>query len=121
MEAQLVRPIADRVVLKMDKLLEETKSGIVLQRTGAVNEKPSKATVVFIGPGRTLENGVIKPMDVVVGDRVYVPKYGGDEVNVLGTTYRVISNDDIIAVLTGDAAKTDEEIEAKRLADEQVQ
>jgi chaperonin GroES len=98
-----VFPIGDRVFLEMDPVKEVEKSIILAE---SAQEKPCKATVVFVGPGKTFENGVLKPCDVKVGDRVYVPKYGGDEVK-LDKTYKILANDDIIAILTGDAAKVD--------------
>ena len=85
-------PLGDRVVLKPLVCEETTKSGIVLP--GQAQEKPQQAEVIAVGPG-TEE---VK-MEVAVGDKVIYSKYAGTEVELDGTEYLVVKQNDILAVI----------------------
>lgn len=87
-----IKPLADRVVIKMLESEETTKSGIVLP--GSAKEKPQVAEVVAAGPG-TEE---VK-MEVKVGDRVLISKYAGTEVKVDGKEYTILKQGDILAIV----------------------
>ena len=76
-----IKPLGDRVVIKMVEMEETTKSGIIL--TGAAKEKPQLAEVVAIGPGAVVDGKVV-PMEVKVGDKVLMSKYAGTEVKFDG-------------------------------------
>jgi len=89
-------PIGDRVVVKPEPEEEKTKSGIVLPDTA--KEKPSEGTVIAVGPGRVLDNGLKVPLEVKIGDRVIYSKYGGTEVKIDGEEYIILSERDILAV-----------------------
>ena len=91
-----IKPLADRVVIKMTEAEETTKSGIIL--TGGAKEKPQIAEVVAVGPGAT-ENGKLIPMEVKVGDKVLVSKYSGTEVKVDGTEYTILKQSDVLAIV----------------------
>lgn len=77
---------------------EKTKGGILLPAT-MDKEKPEKATVVAIGPGKLLENGSRQAMSVKVGDMVMFKKYSPDEFKVDDKEYLVISESDIIGII----------------------
>ena len=77
----MLKPLADRVVLKMTKAEETTKSGIIL--TESSKEKPQIAEVVAVGPGGNVEGKEIE-MHVKVGDKVVVSKYAGTEIKYEG-------------------------------------
>ncbi|MDD5917056.1 MAG: co-chaperone GroES [Clostridiales bacterium] len=92
-----LKPLADRVVIKMCEAEETTKSGIIL--TGAAKEKPSVAVVVEVGPGARDDNGVLVPMEVSVGDKVITSKYSGTEIKFEGEEYTVVKQSDILAIV----------------------
>ena len=92
-----LRPLADRVVVKVLDSEEKTKGGIFLPDTA--KEKPQQAKVVAVGPGKTLENGSKSSVDVKEGDVVLFAKYSGTEVKVDGVEYLVIAEKDILAVV----------------------
>lgn len=89
-------PLEDRVVVKVLEEEEKTLSGIVLPDTA--KEKPQKATVVAVGPGR-YDNGALVPMGVAEGDTIIFSKYGGTEVKVDGEELLVLRASDILAKL----------------------
>ncbi len=91
-----VKPLADRVVLKMVEAEETTKSGIIL--TGAAKEKPQIAEVIAVGPGG-LVDGKEVTMYVVPGNKVITSKYSGTEVKVDGEEYVIVRQSDILAVV----------------------
>jgi len=92
-----LRPLADRVVVKILESEEKTKGGIFLPDTA--KEKPQQAKVVAVGPGKTLDDGKKSPIDVKEGDTVLFAKYSGTEVKIDGIEYLVIAEKDILAVV----------------------
>ena len=92
----MIKPLMDRVVLKMIEAEETTKSGIVL--AGAAKEKPQVAEVVAIGPGGKIDGKEVE-MFVKVGEKVVFTKYAGTEVKYDGEDYIIISQNDILAVV----------------------
>ena len=91
-----LKPLADRVVVKLVEAEEKTKSGLIL--TAASQEKPQIAEVVAVGPGGMVDGKEIV-MTLSVGDRVIVGKYSGTEVKLDGVEYMVVSQSDILAVI----------------------
>ena len=91
-----LKPLADRVVLKMVEAEETTKSGIIL--TGAAKEKPEVAEVIEVGPGGMVDGKEVK-MTVKVGDKVLTSKYSGTEVKVDGEECTIVRQSDILAVV----------------------
>lgn len=91
-----LKPLADRVVLKMVETEETTKSGIIL--TSAAKEKPSVAQVVEVGPGGMVEGNEVK-MTVKVGDKVITSKYSGTEIKLDGDEYIIVRQSDILAIV----------------------
>lgn len=99
-----IRPLADRVVIKMVEAEETTKSGIIL--TASAQEKPSIAEIVAVGPGGMVDGKEVT-MNVKVGEKVLISKYAGNEVKVDGVEYSIVRQSDILAVVEGaEAAKT---------------
>ncbi len=92
-----LKPLGDKVILKVLEEAGKTKGGIVLPDTA--KEKPQEAEVVAAGPGKTLDNGKIAPMDVKVGDKVLFGKYSGTEIKVGAEEYLIISESDILAII----------------------
>lgn len=93
-----LRPLGDKIVVKAEPNEEITKGGLVLPET--VKEKPVEGTVVAVGPGKVLDNGTRQTMDVAVNDRVIYSKYSGTEVKLDGEKYLIISERDVLAVIT---------------------
>ena len=91
-----LKPLADRVVIKMVEAEETTKSGIIL--AGSAKEKPQVAEVVAVGPGGNVDGKDIV-MHVVVGDKVITGKYTGTEVKVDGEEYIIVRQNDILAIV----------------------
>ncbi len=91
-----LKPLADRVVLKMVEAEETTKSGIIL--TAAAKEKPQIAEVVEVGPGGNVDGNEIK-MLVKVGDKVVTNKYSGTEIKLDDTDYVIVRQSDILAIV----------------------
>ena len=89
-----IKPLADRVVIKMLEAEETTKSGIIL--ASAAKEKPQVAEVVAVGPGGVVDGNEIV-MEVSVGDKVLISKYAGTEVKVDGEEYMILRQSDILA------------------------
>ena len=91
-----LEPLGDKIILKPIEEDEVTKSGIVLPDT-AEKEKPEKAEVIAVGPGKTLENGQKSEMTVGVGDKVLFTKYGPSEIKIDNEEYLIASMEDILA------------------------
>ncbi len=89
-----IKPLADRVVIKMLEAEETTKSGIILSSKS--QEKPQVAEVIAVGPGGIVDGKEIK-MEVAVGDKVLTSKYSGTEVKLDGDEYTIVSQNDILA------------------------
>ena len=91
-----IKPLADRVVIKMVEAEETTKGGIIL--TSAAKEKPQVATVVAVGPGGLVDGEEVE-MIVKVGDKVLTSKYSGTEVKVDGEECTIVRQSDILAIV----------------------
>ena len=89
-----IKPLADRVVIKMVETEETTKSGIIL--AGSAKEKPQVAEVVAVGPGGVVDGKEVK-MELSVGDRVLISKYAGTEVKLDGVEYTILRQTDVLA------------------------
>ncbi len=92
-----IKPLADRVVVKLVEAEEKTKTGIFL--TASAQEKPQIAEVVAVGPGAHTDDGKLIPMDVKVGDKVITGKYTGTEVKMDGQEYTIVKQSDILAIV----------------------
>ena len=93
-----LKPLGDRIVVKAAPHEEKTKGGLVLPET--VKEKPVEGIVVAVGEGKILENGNRQPMDVKPDDRIIYSKYSGTEVKLDGEEFLILSERDVLAVVT---------------------
>ncbi len=91
-----IKPLGDRVVIKMSETEETTKSGIVLP--GSAKEKPQVAEIVAVGPGGVVD-GKDVVMQVKVGDRVLISKYAGTEIKMDNVEYTILRQNDILAIV----------------------
>lgn len=92
----MLKPLQDRVVIKMVESEETTKSGIIL--SSGAKEKPQIAKVVEVGPGGNVDGKEIK-MEVKKNDKVIVSKYSGTEVKYEGEEYIIVKQSDILAIV----------------------
>lgn len=95
-----IKPLGERVVVKVLAAEEKTKSGIVLPDT-ATKEKPQEGEVVAVGLGKFLENGQRAVLEVKVGDKVIYSKYSGTEVKFEEQEYLILNGErDILAIVS---------------------
>ena len=92
-----IKPLGDRVVLKVLEAEEKTASGIVLPDTA--KEKPQQGKVLAVGPGKHGEDGVLVPVSVKEGDVVLFAKYAGTEVKYGGEELLILKESDLLAIL----------------------
>ena len=92
-----LKPLADRIVVKTLDAQEKTKSGLVLP--DSAKEKPQEGKVIAVGPGRLLDEGTVKSLEVKNGDRVLYGKYSGTEVSIEGEDYLILREDDVLAIV----------------------
>ena len=88
----MIKPILDRVLIKMEETEETTKSGIILSANA--KEKPQIAEVIAVGPGTEEVKMYIKE-----GDKVIINKYSGTEVKYEGTEYTIVKQEDVLAIV----------------------
>ena len=91
-----IKPLSDRIVIKMGEAEETTKSGIIL--AGSAKEKPEIAEVVAVGPGGVVDGNEVQ-MTLKVGDRVLISKYAGTEVKLDGVEYSILRQSDVLAIV----------------------
>ncbi len=91
-----IKPLADRILIKMEEAEETTKSGILL--AGSAKEKPQIADVIEVGPGGVVDGKEIK-MYVKKGDRIITSKYSGTEIKIDGEEFTIVRQSDVLAVV----------------------
>ncbi len=92
-----IRPLHDRVIVKRIEAERTTASGIVIP--DSAGEKPDQGEVLAVGPGKFLDNGEVRKVDLKVGDRVLFGKYAGQTVKVDGQEVLVMREEDILGVV----------------------
>ena len=91
-----LKPLADRVIIKMVEAEETTKGGIIL--TSSAQEKPQEAEVIAVGPGGVIDGKEVV-MQVQVGQKVIYSKYAGTEVKADGQEFVVVRQNDILVIV----------------------
>jgi chaperonin GroES len=91
-----IKPLTDRVLIKMEEAEETTKGGILL--AGSAKEKPQIASVIEAGPGGIVDGKEVT-MYVKKGDKVITSKYSGTEVKIDGEEYTIVRQSDILAIV----------------------
>ena len=92
-----LKPLGDRIVVKVLEREEKTKGGLFLPDTA--KEKPTEGEVVAVGTGKILDNGQKQPVEVKVGDRIIFSKYAGTEVKLDGEELMIFSERDVLAIV----------------------
>ena len=93
-----VKPLGDRVLVEPVEEKEVKKGGIIIPDTA--KEKPPEGIVRALGTGKLDDDGKRIPFEVKVGDRVLFSKYGGTEIKIDDKEYKLLSSDDLLAILT---------------------
>lgn len=92
-----LKPLGDRIVVKVLTREEKTKGGIFLPDTA--KEKPTEGEVIAVGTGKILDNGQKQPVEVKVGDRIIFSKYAGTEVKIDDEELVIFSERDVLAII----------------------
>jgi len=92
----LLRPLADKIVVRPEKAPEKIGS---LYVPDAAQEKPVRGEVLAVGPGRTLKDGAIRPCAIKAGEVVLFGKYAGNEVKIEGEELMILREDDILGII----------------------
>ena len=93
-----VRPLHDRVLIKRIDEQETVRGGIIIPDTA--KEKSQEGEVIAVGTGKMLENGSVAALEVKAGDRILFGKYSGTEIKLEGQDYLILSEDEIVGILT---------------------
>jgi chaperonin GroES len=94
----MVKPLADRVLIRPIEMTEVKKGGIIIPDTA--KEKPVEGEIMEVGPGRLTEDGKKIPMEIKKGDRVLYGKYSGTEVTIEGNEYLIMRESDVFAIVS---------------------
>ncbi len=90
-------PLGDRLVVQREESLEKTAGGIVLP--DSAKDRPTRGTVVSVGDGRMLETGKRSVLQVKAGDRVLFTSYAGEQIEIDGEEYLLMSESEVLAVI----------------------
>ena len=93
----MIKPLGDRIVIKVIEDTEQTSGGIFIP--DSAKEKPQKGEVVAVGLGKVNEKGEREPMDVKIGDTILYAKYAGTDVKMDGVEYKILSVKDALAII----------------------
>ncbi|MEA4849551.1 MAG: co-chaperone GroES [Clostridiaceae bacterium] len=91
-----IKPLGDRIIIRVIENEETTKSGIVLP--GTAKEKPMQGEVLAVGSGEMVDGKKI-PLELKAGDKVIYSKYAGTEVKMDGSEYLIVRQSDVLAVI----------------------
>jgi len=92
-----VKPLGDRILVEAIEEKETKKGGIIIP--DSAKEKPTESIVIALGTGKLNDDGKKIPFEVKKGDRILCSKYGGTEIKIDGKEYKILSSDDILAIL----------------------
>ena len=92
-----VKPLGDRVLVEPIEEAETKKGGIIIP--DSAKEKPQESKIIALGTGKTDDDGKKVPFEVKKGDTVLTNKYGGTEIKLDGVEYKILNQDDILAVI----------------------
>lgn len=92
-----ITPLADRILVKRVEEGEAKIGNLYIPDTA--KEKPQKAKVIAVGPGKRNDDGTRSPLEVKVGDEILIGKYAGTEVKLDGVEHLIMREDDVLAIL----------------------
>ena len=96
--SKIFRPLENRVLFRREGFSDKTPGGLFIPETVSDSDRPSRGTVLAVGPGFRDKKGRLRPLDVKAGDEVMFFPYAGSEVTIDGAEYLILREDDIIAV-----------------------
>ena len=99
-----VRPLHDRIIVRRLDEGEQKVGGIIIP--DSAKEKPQQGTVIAAGHGKANDAGKLVALDVKAGDRILFGKYSGQEIKLDGEEYFIMKEDEVLAILDGQARKT---------------
>lgn len=94
-----IRPLHDRLVVKRIEATDDKVGGLFIP--DSAKEKPQQGKVVAVSRGKRLEDGTLRPLDVVLGDRILYGKYTGSEIKLAGEEYLIVREDEVLGVFEG--------------------
>lgn len=94
-----LKPLGNRVVVKVEPEETKTASGLYIPDTEGSNNKPQTGEIVAVGQGKRADNGSFEPMETEVGNRVIFNKYSGTDVDALQEGCLILREEDIIAIV----------------------
>lgn len=98
MDLEKLRPLGDRVVVKVDEADDKTPGGIIIPDNA--KEPLTRGILIAVGPGKMLDNGKLREPRVKVGERVIFGKYAGSEVQGMHReSYKLLTEDDLLAAI----------------------
>ena len=92
-----VRPLHDRIIVQRIEQVEQQIGGIII--TDSAREKPQQGQELAVGDGRISEDGKRRPLDVAAGNLILFGKYSGQEIELDGTQYLIVKEDEVLAVI----------------------
>lgn len=94
--SKMITPLDDRIIVAVDQMPEKTQGGIIIP--GVVAERPNRGTVMAAGPGRRNKKGVVRPLDVNVGDVVLFPQYAGQKIEIGANEFLILREEEILGI-----------------------
>ena len=92
-----IHPLGDRILIRRIEESEQVSGSIIIPDTA--KEKPQEAEVVAVGPGRRGDEGDLIALDVQPGQHVLIGKFAGNEIEVDGEEFVILSEDDVLGIL----------------------
>ncbi len=100
-----LRPLHDRILVeRLDEDAEQVRGGIIIP--DSAKEKPQQGKIIAAGKGKRLEDGTVAPLDVKAGDRILFAKYSGSEVQIEGSEYLILREDEVLGVVEENTAES---------------
>ena len=90
------KPLDDRLIILVEAIPEKTAGGIIIP--GSVSERPSRGTVLATGPGRRNKKGVVRPLDVNVGDTVLFPQFAGEKIEIGADEFLILREEEVLGI-----------------------
>ncbi|MCA6070547.1 MAG: co-chaperone GroES [Endomicrobium sp.] len=94
----MIRPLGDKLLVKPTEAKEVKKGGIIIPDTA--KEKPQEGEIIAVGTGKKTDDGKVIALDVKAGDKVLFGKYSGTEVKIDDVEYLIMSQDDILGIIS---------------------
>ncbi len=92
-----IKPLGNRVLIKVKETEEKTKGGIFIPQTA--QEKTQRGIIEAVGPGKKNDKGELVAMEVKAGDEIIYDKYAGTQIKIDDADYLILSSDDILAIV----------------------